>query len=523
MAGWTFWEARVQQREVQDELANQAAQLARSLGPGLAAASNAAREIDEVVIWKLLDNARLLAEIGGDRSFSAPQRQRLARIAEANGLDTVAFIDAAGDLALALGEYPSASTVAEVYSLVSGEDQEFILDPILEDGFDHLGVAVAQSGGGGVLVRIHALEARAFTRRLGVQNLLQHIAGSNSVLYLAYDEEPDGKSFAATWDGGEVPAAPSPDERLRLVRGRSIVEVKTPIESRPGASATLRIGLDGQPLRRAATSAMRRTLLVGTALAAFTLAAAAFTLVSWERRREREKSGRRLARAEAARRQSARLAAAGALAAGLAHEVRSPMNAIGLAAQRLERKLPREDERQLMAQRIRGEVKRLDGVLRQFLDLARPVSDARKATNLAHLSREVVELLETEADDSAVRLVPPRADGIVEVDPEAVRRALINLVRNAIQASNAGGRVEIDVEQDRRFVTVTVSDNGSGIDRAIAEEVFEPFVTGRASGTGLGLALVRRVAEEHDGSVELTARPSGGTRADLSFPRAEEA
>ncbi len=521
VGSWTFYEVRQQKAEIETELAAQAAVLAYSLGPGLTAASNAAREIDEIIIWKLLDNARLLAEY----SLSDPELpQRVEWIAEANGLDWVAYLDADGEPALVFGDEPfpdrpgPKGPIEEVRGVISGRGDEIILDPVLEDGIEHLAVAVGRPGGGAVVVRIEALAAQTYVRSLGVANLLERLVGSAGVLYLSYSEEPDGIQAQATWDGGPLPPAGDPAEGLRSVRDRSVYEVAVPLESPAGSRSSLRVGLEGSPLRRAAISAMRRSVLVGTVLAAFGFVAVAFALVTRLRGQEREQAARRLAEADVARRRSERLAAAGALTAGLAHEVRSPMNAIGLAAQRLQRRLP-EGEPRRMAGSIRSEVVRLEGVLREFLELARPVSGERQPTDLARLCGEVVDLLEPEAHAEGVELESKAEAVTAEIDAEAVRRALINLVRNALQASSGDGHVVIRTTEEREAVTIAVEDRGPGIDPEIKERALEAFVTGKASGTGLGLALVRRVAEEHDGSITLENRPDGGAEARLRLSR----
>ncbi len=153
-----------------------------------------------------------------------------------------------------------------------------------------------------------------------------------------------------------------------------------PLEAPAGSSASLRIGLDGSTLTAVARQTMVRNLVIGLVLAAFATAGTGFAFVSHLRSREREEAARRISAAETARRRSERLAAAGALTAGLAHEVRSPMNAIGLAAQRLERKLPEGDDRRRVAARIGNEVQRLDGVLRGFLELASPVAASAESS-----------------------------------------------------------------------------------------------------------------------------------------------
>lgn len=268
---------------------------------------------------------------------------------------------------------------------------------------------------------------------------------------------------------------------------------------------------------------MRRTLLVGLVLFAFAVSASSFAVVSRLRVREREEAAAKLAELQTARRRSERLAAAGALTAGLAHEVRSPLNAIGLAAQRLERKLSATGDSQQIAGRIRTEVSRLEGVLREFLELASPVSNRRESFDLSEEVRQVLELLAEEAHAHNVVLRPCRGSVTLSADHDSIHRAVVNLVRNAIQASPDGGAVEVLVSDEAHRAILKVIDRGTGLDPAIEGREFDPFVTGRATGTGLGLALVKRVAEEHGGSVALHSHDGGGTIAQLSLPKGQGA
>jgi signal transduction histidine kinase len=516
LAGWTVLEARRQRQHTETVLTEAANLLARALGPGLVAASAAVRELDEIVTWKLLDNSRLLAEL----ELTGPTSpQRLELLTEENGLDTVAFLDALGTEEFATGPTLDPAVLSEIEDVLRGRTEELVLGSSLDADAELILVAVARSGGGAVVVGVEASAARTFARRLGVENLLGSLAGTEGVLYLAYQELPQGLAVEASWDGGPVPPASDTSRGLRPLRGRSAFEAEMLLEPFPGRQAALRVGLDGAPLERASAAAMRRTLLVGVVLVACALAAAGFALVNRLRAREREQAARRLADAEAARQRSERLAAAGALTAGLAHEVRSPMNAIGLAAQRLERKLQEKGELQALARRVRREVVRLETILREFLELASPVSRQRKSVDLGALGREVCDLLGAEAEECEVVLEPPAGSASVDADSGAIRRAMINLVRNAVQASPAGGRVSVAVTEDDEEATVSITDEGTGVDPDIQDRIFDAFVTGRPSGTGLGLALVRRVAEEHGGIAALTNRPSGGAEALLRLPR----
>jgi signal transduction histidine kinase len=287
------------------------------------------------------------------------------------------------------------------------------------------------------------------------------------------------------------------------------------------------VGLDGAPLARVAGAAVRRTTLVGAVLAALGVLGLAAALAEHARAREREALTRRLGAAERSRQQAERLASAGTLAAGLAHEIRNPLNAVGLAAQRLLRGGALDEAQRSLVERIRLEVGRLEAVLRGFLDLARPAAGERRATDLADVAREVLGTLELEAEARGVALVAELGPAVAAVEPEAVRRAVLNLVRNALEASPRGAAVEVATGAAPTAAggggpraRLTVRDRGPGVPAELRERAFEAFVTTKVDGTGLGLALVARVASAHGGSAELAPRPGGGTEAVLEVPRA---
>jgi signal transduction histidine kinase len=441
LALWAVREARAQRRQTEEELRAGASLLARTLVPALSAASAAARELDEIVAWKLLDNARLLSRLDAAGALGDVE---LAGLLVANGLDAVVFVDPEGRIERRAGNPIPAETVEEQLApLVHGEADELILgwSPGVEHA--HVAAAAARPGDGAVLVRTDASTAYAFARRLGVRRLLEDTVGTGGVLYLVYHEGPGGEPVQAAWDGSEIPLPPEGEHALRTVRGRSTFELVFRVPSPAGRSVSLRVGLDATPLSRAASAAMRRTVLVGAVLAAFAVAVAAYALVSRTRDLERAEGARRLAALEEARQRSERLAAAGSLAAGLAHEVRNPLNAISLAAQRIERTHPDDEQCLRFVERIRGEVGRLEEILKGFLDLARPAAGPRHRASLDELAQEVVELLGPEAASRAVRLEahPGGKEASAVIDREAVRRAIVNLVRNAIEASRESGRV----------------------------------------------------------------------------------
>ena len=524
---WAFSEVRGQQREVEKALRAEAALLAHTLGPALASASASSRELDELLAWKLLDNARLLARL----ETTAPLGEaELADLLEANGLDAVLRLGPDGAVLRRGGAALDEAVLRQrLTPVLRGEAEELLLAPGQGTSGRFVAAAVAARDGGAVAALADPGRAYAFTRQIGVANLLRTLVDTQAVLYLVYEEKPRGGRVAASWDGGPVP------RRLpaatALLRGRPVFEVAMPVTAPAGRQASLRVGLQGEPLQRATAAALRRIALVAIVFAAFGLASAGFTVVQRSRAREREEARRRLADLEESNRRGERLAAAGALAAGLAHEVRNPLNGIGMAAQRIERLTggltgqgtESGGKTRELAALIRQEVARLEETLQGFLDLARPAAGPHGPLDLAEVSRDSLGLLELEAAARGARIELRAEPAPVTGDAEALRGAVDNLLRNAVQASPAGGRIEVTVSAGRgadggRTARVTVRDHGPGIDPDLLTRVFDPFVTTRARGTGLGLAMVRRVASEHGGRSWLRNHPGGGVEAGIEIP-----
>jgi signal transduction histidine kinase len=515
LAVWAVVEARLQRTETSEALAAQARMLANTLGPSLGAAAAASRELKELLAWRLLDNAQYIARLHAAGKLS---QSDLVSDIDDHELDSVTIIDRSGQVVMQAGDDIPVDLRQRSIDASTGGADDMILGPTTEMGIDHLAVATALPDGGVVVVRIHSATGQTFARQLGVENLLSRLLESEGVLYLGFRQDPEGIRHEVSWDGGPLPSLDDSGSELRQVRDHTVFEIEVPVASPAGSSAFLQVGLDGAPLVRTTVSAMRRTMLIGVVLVIFSLSLLGIALVSHRRMTERVEADRKLDEAEAARRRSERLAAAGALTAGLAHEIRGPLNAIVLAAQRIERKHPPESECHSFAGTIRTEVRRLDTVLRQFLDLARPVSENREATDLRLLAEDVRDLLFVEAEGLGVALEPVQGSGETAVDSGSIRRAIINLVHNAMDASTRGGSIDLVVREELGGVGIHVLDRGSGLDETIAGDLFDAFVTTRAGGTGLGLALVRRIAEDHGGTCRLTNRAGGGAESELWLP-----
>lgn len=213
---------------------------------------------------------------------------------------------------------------------------------------------------------------------------------------------------------------------------------------------------------------------------------------------------------------SERLALVGQMLAQVTHEVRNPLNAMSLHAELLAEEL-QDDEPRALLSTIVNEIRRLERVTERYLDLARRRAPEVAAEDPLALVRSVVAL-----EDEVLRRAGITTEVIgremepVEIDGSAVRRALLNLVRNAGEAG--AHRVLVRVGRDERALEIRVEDDGPGMDAAVAARVFDPFFTTRAKGTGLGLAITRQSIEDLGGTVVCTTSLGTGTTFTLRLP-----
>ncbi|MBS2030282.1 MAG: hypothetical protein JST54_20435 [Deltaproteobacteria bacterium] len=230
-----------------------------------------------------------------------------------------------------------------------------------------------------------------------------------------------------------------------------------------------------------------------------------------------------LAAAQAGLVQKERLAAVGELAAQIAHEVRNPLGAIFNSLSRL-RKLTEQAEAGQLLDIMDEEAQRLDRMVEDLLDFARPNAPRLRPENLGAIVRSALEGARRAArlDGVEITLDVDEDLPLLQLDARMIRQALLNLLVNAAQAMAGGGRLAVravlERSEGRLLARVDVSDTGSGVAGEAADRLFEPFFTTKATGTGLGLAVVRRFVEAHRGRASFRSAPGQGSTFSLRLP-----
>jgi PAS domain S-box-containing protein len=210
----------------------------------------------------------------------------------------------------------------------------------------------------------------------------------------------------------------------------------------------------------------------------------------------------------------------GHMAANVAHEIRNPLIAVGGFARQLHEALDADDARREYTSIILEEVTRLEQILREQLTLERHLQPVLAPVEVNQILKDVWKLLSHGMLSSRVRLIGDLADGLPVTmgDANQLKQAFLNVINNAIQSMPDGGRIEISTGQSGHTIVVTVRDNGPGIPKEIMSKLFVPFFTTRKAGSGLGMAVTRRIVENHGGSIGVDSAPGEGTTVRISIP-----
>jgi signal transduction histidine kinase len=221
------------------------------------------------------------------------------------------------------------------------------------------------------------------------------------------------------------------------------------------------------------------------------------------------------------------LAAVGQMAAGIAHELRNPLMAMKILVQAAaEASPPHLADRDLLV--LEEEITRLERSTETFLDFARPPQIERRTFDLRFVVGQVIDLVSARADRQGVRLTcdfPEEATIPIRADMGQVRQVLLNLLLNALDAVQEGGTVSVEIETAEsasdgtpRWVTIRIRDTGRGLPGELGSKIFEPFVSTKPTGIGLGLSISKRIVESHGGQIVAVNHPDGGAEFEIRLP-----
>jgi len=550
--GHRIWVARyalgalIESRSMQQVSQDLALALTEALETSGRNALLANQRLEEAIAQRLLDNARLLDRLLQHEPLS---NRLLAELAARQALDRVEVLDAQGTV-LATSALRVPAPMQEHLArhgrelrgvppmlrhwyepLLRGQAQE-ALQGFGEQRFwrgRQYAVAIRRQGGVGIIaISADAGEILRFRQEVGLQRLLTDLATHPVLAYVSL-QTPDLTIVAHT-DAARLGtteedlflrqalAAPGLHQRRLASEDSSpLLEVARPFALGEATLGLWRVGLKTEHL----TGLWRRALLslAASSLGLLLVGGTGMHLVF----RAQARHHARVRALERALARQERLAALGHLAAGVAHEVRNPLNAVGIGIQRLQGEfspVEGEEEFRRLCTLMRGEVARLNTIVQDFLQLARAPALQPEPVAVAVLLSEVVSLMEGEASAHAVHLTLRVPEGLPSLvaDRQQLKQALINLLLNAIQAAPAGGSVQVTAEAERETLWLAIIDSGSGIAPELMDRIFDPYFTTKPDGTGLGLPIALRIIQAHGGTLDISSAPGRGATATIHLP-----
>ena len=297
--------------------------------------------------------------------------------------------------------------------------------------------------------------------------------------------------------------------RKVLSDGRDLLEIETPVVISK-FMGTIRLGLETDA-EREILSKNRRAIFISVASMVF------ITLLSmWLLYKNQTKHLSSIKQMERRVYRAERLSALGRLAAGVAHEIRNPLNAISMAVQRLQ-----AGKANKLTGVIRGEIKRLNDIIEEFLSISRTRRLELERHDLRELLEQIVLLVGDEAASKRVRIKTRwhESPWMVSMDLDKMKQALLNIIKNALESISHEGTVTVSLKREGKdSLSLQVSDTGSGLSPDEIEHIFDLDYTTKDKGLGLGLTLAHEIIQGHGGEIRVTSRPAVGTTFEILLP-----
>ena len=291
---------------------------------------------------------------------------------------------------------------------------------------------------------------------------------------------------------------------------KKLLDLYAPINLRSGFTGGVRLGLS----RESADQVLmknRRDIFISMAVIVV-IAVLSMWFLYMNQNRHLAKMGEMENRVH----QAERLSALGRLAAGVAHEIRNPLNAISMASQRLQR-----DNLHQLTGVIRDEIRRLNKIIEEFLSLSRSRELKFKRQNVMDLLHQIVLLMREEAESKGITIhmnksVPPF---YVSMDSDKLKQALINIIKNGLESISGDGTIHISLSQlGKEWLSLGISDTGTGLTRNEIKHIFDPDYTTKEKGLGLGLPLAHEIIRGHGGVIKVQSHPGEGTTFQITLP-----
>ncbi|MBN1290215.1 MAG: hypothetical protein JXB48_00115 [Candidatus Latescibacteria bacterium] len=518
---------------------NEAERLINFVGVSAAAGIYALDEVEYLTAQRLLENARLIERLS---ESGIPHPDTLAQIALDNDLYMIAVLDNNGNVI----SWSSPLTDREindnhkhrpeVESVLSGEYDEAVIG-FMEDQYysgKRYGVVVKRNCGGAVVVNTDSYKMLDFRKTVGLGTLFSKIGSLEGVSYITLQDSIgivaasggvtemiriiDDPFLYSAWkgDGGSRMISKDGAEILEVVRSLVVDEVNLGL---------VRIGLHMTEINKIRQRALRQFILLfiasiisGAFVLFFTILRQNYLILN----AEHDRILLEVRRMEAETRRNERLTSMGQLAAGVAHEIRNPLNAISIITQRIKAEFTtneNQEEYASLLSTIGKEISRISIIVENFLKFARPPKLVMSLVNINELVTDILTITAENAKRKGITIRTFIDMGLFcRCDYDQLKQALLNILLNAFDAIREKGLISIFAVRKDRELELRIEDNGTGIAEDILPKIFDPYFTTRSKGNGLGLSEVHRIVTAHGGRIIAENLDNGGAVFSIYVP-----
>jgi len=424
--------------------------------------------------------------------------------------------------------------------LIGGRDSDVLKkEEINVDLFNRLGkikkigfVALRRKDGSGTVVIALDRDGQKFWgMKVSIEKALERLGQGQGLVYIAIMDERDiflgsQGQLPEKWEKGnlhieEIFAGTKKFESRQIFsHDKKILEIVAPIYLFDKVAGVVRLGLDREGTDEILAENRRNIIFFMASVILITL------LSMWILYRNQNRHLAGIVEMERQLEKAERLSALGQLAAGVAHEIRNPLNAISMASQRLKREfMPGDEEKikefQILASVIRDEIRRLDGIIEEFLTFSKSRRLELHDYPVREVLQKIVNLIKEEAALKGITIETRyhHEPAIIPMDVDKLQQALLNFVKNAMESISGAGNIIISVNTaGKERVSIKISDNGCGMTSEEIERIFNPEYTTKEKGLGLGLPLAHEIIRGHGGAISVVSQQGGGTTFEIMLP-----
>jgi signal transduction histidine kinase len=480
--------------------------------------SDDAFSLQESLVIRLVELSRRIVSLW---EIGKTNDKQLASLAAEENLWLVAFLDGQGSV-IAKNRIVPEEVVRFAAPVLKGHEeiQINIFDQFVTGKGLGLIALPLKSREGAIIMAMEGDGFRYWSLKISIQKAIEEVGQGPGISHFTVTDRSGrtmGHSDTVVQDHEEfVPIERRTGDagvlsRKTIIGGEHVLEIEVPLSFTAGFSGMARLGLSRERVYKLLKKEQTRVFIYMAFLVIIAF------LAMWLLYKNQNRHLAKMREIERRLNQAEKLSALGRLAAGVAHEIRNPLNAISMASQRLQR-----DNLSQLIEVIRDEIRRLNKIIEDFLTFSKSRKLEFQRHDLIELVRQIVLLISDEAESKGVKIITDLGDSalMVSMDFDRLKQALFNIIKNAMESISDEGLVTVSVETGgKRWVNVRVSDTGNGLNPDETERIFDPDYTTKEKGLGLGLPLAHEIIRGHGGEIQVRSRKGSGSTFEILLPK----